>query len=435
MAKEKLTPETTDEIQATDAVEIQTEDREPVAPRTQTVVKKSGTGLSLLAILIALGVGGAGYYFGQQQVDEFQQKLTALEAQINNKTVVSAPAAPAQDVKFDTTQLAQLESANKATQDKIAQVEELINAKSHELVGLQSQINKVSAQANAQQPTDWLFSEADFLLNNALRKLVLDNDVDTAVSLLKLADETLAKVNNSQSAAIRSAINQDLKQLLSVAGVDQNAVMQKLSQLANTVDELPVLDVNFGDDQNATKLSDSLSDWAENAEKSATSFLNHFIRISPKHGADRKELLAPNQDIYLRENIRLRLQLAIMAVPRQQNELYKQSLEAVASWIRSYFDTNAEVTQSFLKSVDELSELSIYVDVPSQLQSLSMLDKYLNRTPLDVQKVEIEAEKAVDNSPRKEEVKPAPEAKAEEPKAEEKPAEAPAAQPATEPQQ
>ena len=437
MAKEKLTPETTDEIQATDAVEIQTEDREPVAPRTQTVVKKSGTGLSLLAILIALGVGGAGYYFGQQQVDQFQQKLTALKAQINNKPVTSVST---QDVKFDTTQLTQLESANKATQDKIAQVEELINAKSHELVGLQSQINKVSAQANAQQPTDWLFSEADFLLNNALRKLVLDNDVDTAVSLLKLADETLAKVNNSQSAAIRSAINQDLKQLLSVAGVDQNAVMQKLSQLANTVDELPVLDVNFGDDQNATKLSDSLSDWAENAEKSATSFLNHFIRISPKHGADRKELLAPNQDIYLRENIRLRLQLAIMAVPRQQNELYKQSLEAVASWIRSYFDTNAEVTQSFLKSVDELSEVSIYVDVPSQLQSLSMLDKYLNRTPLDVQKVEIEAEKAVDNSPRKEEVKPAPEAKAEEPKAEEpkaeeKPTEAPAAQPATEPQQ
>ena len=432
MAKEKLTPETTDEIQATDAMEIQTEDREPVAPRTQTVVKKSGTGLSLLAILIALGVGGAGYYFGQQQVDQFQQKLTALEAQINNKPVTSVST---QDVKFDTTQLTQLESANKATQDKIAQVEELINAKSHELVGLQSQINKVSAQANAQQPTDWLFSEADFLLNNALRKLVLDNDVDTAVSLLKLADETLVKVNNSQSAAIRSAINQDLKQLLSVAGVDQNAVMQKLSQLANTVDELPVLDVNFGDDQNATKLSDSLSDWAENAEKSATSFLNHFIRISPKHGADRKELLAPNQDIYLRENIRLRLQLAIMAVPRQQNELYKQSLEAVASWIRSYFDTNAEVTQSFLKSVDELSEVSIYVDVPSQLQSLSMLDKYLNRTPLDVQKVEIEAEKAVDNSPRKEEVKPAPEAKAEEPKAEEKPAEAPAVQPATEPQQ
>ena len=128
-------------------------------------------------------------------------------------------------------------------------------------------------------------------------------------------------------------------------------------------------------------------------EKTANSFLNHFIRISPKHGSDRKELLAPNQDIYLRENIRLRLQLAIMAVPRQQNELYKQSLDAVASWIRSYFDTNDEATKSFLKSVDELAEQSIYVDVPDHLQSLTLLDKYLNRAPLTVQKVAIEADK------------------------------------------
>lgn len=70
------------------------------------------------------------------------------------------------------------------------------------------------------------------------------------------------------------------------------------------------------------KLSDDIADWQQNVEKSVTSFfLNHFIRISPKQTADKKELLAPNQDIYLpRENIRLRLQLAIMAVPRQQDE-------------------------------------------------------------------------------------------------------------------
>ena len=42
-----------------------------------------------------------------------------------------------------------------------------------------------------------------------------------------------------------------------------------------------------------------------------------------------------------------------MAVPRQQDELYKQSLDAVSSWVRSYFDTNSETTQNFLKSVDD----------------------------------------------------------------------------------
>ena len=381
--------------QVGDTPETVVEKTETMQPVTQTIVKKTGTALSLLAILIALGVGGAGYYFGQQQVAEIQQKLTALESQ--SGVAVSVP------VSDNSGQVTQLEQGLKTSQDKVEQLEQLVAGKTSEIATLQAQVKQVSQLAGAQQPTDWLFSEADFLLNNALRKLVLDNDVDTAISLLKLADETLVKVNNSQANTIRTAINQDLKQLLSLSSVDQNAVMQKLSQLANTVDELQALNVNFDETpEKSGKLSDDIADWQQNVEKSATSFLNHFIRISPKQTADKKELLAPNQDIYLRENIRLRLQLAIMAVPRQQDELYKQSLDAVASWVRSYFDTNAEVTQNFLKSVDELADSSIYVDVPEQLQSLTLLDKYLNRAPLDVQKVEIEADKAIETMPKAE---------------------------------
>jgi len=360
----------------------------------QTIVKKNGTALSLLAILIALGVGGTGYYIGQQQVTDFQKKLIVLENQVGE----SASRVTSNE---KNEQVSQLESGLKAMQNKVIQLEEFNKSKTEEITTLQAQIKQVSQLASAQQPNDWLFSEVDFLLNNALRKLILDNDVDTAISLLKLADETLVKINNTQANSIRNAINQDLKKLLSLSSVDQNSVMQKLSQLANTVDELQVLNVNFDDTpENNNKLSDSIEDWQQNVEKSATSFLNHFIRISPKQSANKKELLAPNQDIYLRENIRLRLQLAIMAVPRQQDELYKQSLDAVSSWVRSYFDTNSETTQNFLKSVDELSELSIYVDVPEQLASLTLLDKYLNRLPLDVQKVEIETDKAVESMPK-----------------------------------
>ncbi|BBF08358.1 TPA: uroporphyrinogen-III C-methyltransferase [Haemophilus influenzae] len=385
--------------QLTDTPKTAVEQTETMQPVPQTIVKKTGTALSLFAILVALGIGGAGYYFGQQQIAEIQQKLTALE----NQTGANLSSNNTNNNK----RLTQLEQSLKTAQENIAQLEQLIVSKTGEITSLQTKMKQVSQLAIAQQPSDWLFSEADFLLNNALRKLVLDNDVDTAVSLLKLADETLVKVNNSQANEIRSAINQDLKQLLSLSSVDQNAIMQKLSQLANTVDELQALNVNFDEtSKNNDKLSNNITDWQQNIEKSATSFLNHFIRISPKQNSNKKELLAPNQDIYLRENIRLRLQLAIMAVPRQQNELYKQSLEAVSSWVRSYFDTNAEVTQNFLKLVDGLTDTSIYVDVPEQLKSLTLLDKYLNRTALDLQKVEIEADKAIDTMPKVDAVKP-----------------------------
>lgn len=385
--------------QLTDTPKTAVEQTETMQSVPQTIVKKTGTALSLLAILVALSIGGAGYYFGQQQIAEIQQKLTALE----NQTGANLSSNNTNNNK----RLTQLEQSLKTAQENIVQLEQLIVSKTGEITSLQTQMKQVSQLPIAQQPSDWLFSEADFLLNNALRKLVLDNDVDTAVSLLKLADETLVKVNNSQANEIRSAINQDLKQLLSLSSVDQSAIMQKLSQLANTVDELQALNVNFDEtSKNNDKLSNNITDWQQNIEKSATSFLNHFIRISPKQNSNKKELLAPNQDIYLRENIRLRLQLAIMAVPRQQNELYKQSLEAVSSWVRSYFDTNAEVTQNFLKLVDGLTDTSIYVDVPEQLKSLTLLDKYLNRTALDLQKVEIEADKAIDTMPKVEAVKP-----------------------------
>ncbi|TYA52117.1 HemX protein [Aggregatibacter actinomycetemcomitans] len=398
LATQDTTPNEHVETNAEDKTETIQQNEEKITPSEQkpivhetVVVKKTGSALGLLALLIALGLGGAGYYFGQLQVDEIQQKLTALENQLQQKGT-SADVAGMPDFSAEKNQLAKLTEFSQVASDQISALNQNLSAKEQSLSALQQQVQRLSNQAKAEQPNDWLLTEADFLLNNALRKLVLDNDVDTSVSLLKVADETLSKVAMPQVAQVRSAINADLKQLLSLNNVDQNAIMQNLSQLANNVDELTVLDVNFDEDPSSDKLTDSLDDWKENAEKSAVSFLNHFIRITPKK-ADSKALLAPNQDIYLRENIRLRLQIAILAVPRQQDDLYKQSLETVASWIRSYFDTNTEVAQIFLKTLDELSEQSIYVDVPTQLNSLNALDKLLNKQPQEVQKITLSVDK------------------------------------------
>ena len=362
-------------------------------PHETVIVKKNGSALSVLAILIALGLGGSGYYFGQQQVDEMQQKLTALQTQLQQKNTAEPVNLPS--FEAEKRQLAKLAEFSQVASDQISALNQELAAKEQQLSALQQQVQRLTNQSKAEQPNDWLLTEADFLLNNALRKLVLDNDVDTSVSLLKVASETLSKVAMPQVATVRSAINADLKKLLSLNNVDQNAIMQELSQLANDVDELNVLNVNFDEDPNTDKLTDSLEDWKSNAEKSAVSFLNHFIRITPKK-ADNKALLAPNQDIYLRENIRLRLQIAILAVPRQQDDLYKQSLETVASWVRTYFDTSTEVAQNFLKKLDELAEQSIYVDVPTQLSSLNVLDKLLNKQPQEVQKITLSADKDFD---------------------------------------
>ncbi|PVX32409.1 uroporphyrin-3 C-methyltransferase [Pasteurella langaaensis DSM 22999] len=376
--------------------------QEKSVDKTETVVvKKGGSGLAFLSLLVALGVGGAGYYFGQQEVERINQKFTALESHMGHtisekSEMASQNSAEMPNVEKELSQLSDMAANLKSTEDKVSALEISLSDKEKALAALRDDVAKLGNNATA-QPNDWLLSEADFLLTNALRKLVLDNDVDTSISLLKISDEVLAKVSDPAAKTVRVAINNDLKQLLSLNRVDQNTLMQTLSQLANSVDELVVMNVNFGDEPaaNNDKVSDDVMDWKANLEKTARSFMNHFIRITPRTDSASQALLAPNQDIYLRENIRLRLQIAILAVPRQQNELYKQSLETVAAWIRSYFDTNTEVAANFLKSLDELADQSIYVDVPNQLSSLIALDKVLNKQPQEVQKVEISADKAL----------------------------------------
>lgn len=374
---------------------MQEQSKQHSTPET-VIIKKGGLGIAFLALLVALGLGGAGYYFAEQNLSIVQNRLAALEQQKTALTdVQNFLNTDLSALKQDKEKISLLAESSQSTYTKLVELEKMLSIKEQQISALQSQLNTLSNAQKAAQPNDWLLSEADFLLNNALRKLVLDNDVDTAVSLLKVADETLLKVSDPRVISVRTAINSDLKQLLSVNNIDQNTIMQRLSQLANSIDELTVLNVNFDEPKSEDEqLSSSWDDWKKNAEKSATSFLNHFIRITPKN-SDSRALLAPNQDIYLRENIRLRLQLAILAVPRQQNDLYKQSLEMVASWVRSYFDTNTETAQNFLNEIDELAELSIYVDIPTQLNSLNTLDQLLNKPSQEVQKIEISVDKAL----------------------------------------
>ena len=276
----------------------------------------------------------------------------------------------------------------------------------------------------------WLLSDANFLLNSALRKLKIDTDVDTAQSLLEEADVALAKVTNSQYlsqvAQVRTAIKADLNNLKSINQVDQNGLMQRLTALANNLDDLPMLENESVDTtHNSGEVSDSIDDWQQNIEKTANSFLDHFIRVSNKNKNDEKGFIAPNQEVYLRENIRLRLQLAILAIPRQQNALYDKSLEAVSTWIRSYFNTQNENVKNFLKELDELSEQSIYLDVPEQLQSLNVLNNILRKEPVQLDKIEIKEEKELIEPSKIEEAKaePAQETIKTDEKVSEKPAE------------
>lgn len=319
--------------------------------------------LGAIAIVLVIALGAGLYYHGHQQtlrqtaaVDELQDQLIALQK------------SQQQDKQQITALLGE--------QDKSQQAGERQQASfSRQLNELQDKVASISGS----DAKTWMLAQADFLVKLAGRKLWSDQDVTTAAALLKSADASLADMNDPSLIDVRRALNEDVSSLSAVSQVDFDGIILKVNQLSNQVHNLRLADNDSDEapmDDDGTSLSGSLAEWRQNLTKSWHTFMSDFITVR-RRDSSAEPLLAPNQDVYLRENIRSRLLIAAQAVPRHQDEIYKQSLESVSTWVRAYFDTSDPTTKAFLEEVDNLSQQSISMDVPDQLKSQPMLEKLM----------------------------------------------------------
>ena len=277
--------------------------------------------------------------------------------------------------KAQETQKTELESVIKQQAAALAEA----NSKQEELAKQLGDVQQKVATISGTDAKTWLLSQADFLVKLAGRKLWSDQDVTTAAALLKSADASLADMNDPSLIAARRAITEDIASLSAVSQVDYDGIILKVNQLSNQIDNLQLADNNDDDspmDSDGTELSSSLSEWRINLQKSWQNFMDSFITVR-RRDETAVPLLAPNQDIYLRENIRSRLLVAAQAVPRHQEETWKQSLDNVSTWVRAYYDTDDATTKAFLDEVDKLSQQSITMTVPETLQSQALLEKLM----------------------------------------------------------
>ena len=341
---------------------------QPESNQPATAEKKNNSGktslvLSAVAIAIALAAGVGLYGWGKQQA----VNQTTTSDTLANQLIALQKAQDAQKEALETTikqQATQLDEA-KAQQGEMAK-----------------QLDEVQQKVAAISGTDaktWLLSQSDFLVKLAGRKLWSDQDVTTAAALLKSADASLADMNDPSLITARRALTEDIASLAAISQVDYDGIILKVNQLANQVDNLRLADNNNDDspmDNDDGELSASLSEWRVNLQKSWQSFMDSFITIR-RRDETAVPLLAPNQDIYLRENIRSQLLAAVQAVPRHQDETYKQALDNVSTWVRAYYDTEDATTKAFLDDIEKLSQQSISMDVPETLQSQPILEKLM----------------------------------------------------------
>ena len=354
-----------DEIVIAPAVESPQPDASERDQELKSLRKKQRTApvLSAIAIVLVIALGAGLYYHGHQQALAQAASDESLSEQLD-----SLQKSQQQDKQQIAALLAQQEKTQQAADRQQASFGRQLNE-------LQDKVASISGS----DAKTWLLAQADYLVKLAGRKLWSDQDVTTAAALLKSADASLADMNDPSLIDVRRALNEDVSSLSAVTQIDFDGIILKLNQLSNQVDNLRLADNDNDDspmDSDSTSLSGSLTEWRQNLTKSWHNFMDDFITIR-RRDSTAEPLLAPNQDVYLRENIRSRLLIAAQAVPRHQDEVYKQSLESVSTWVRAYFDTTDPSTKAFLEELDNLSQQSISMDVPDQLKSQPMLEKLM----------------------------------------------------------
>jgi len=346
----------------------ETVDTAPPSETTETTTPESGTNktslaLSAIAIAIALAAGVGLYGLVKKQATNQTATSDALVSQV---TALQ---------KAQETQKTELEAVIKQQADALAAA----NNKQAELTKQLDEVQRKVATISGTDAKTWLLAQSDFLVKLAGRKLWSDQDVTTAAALLKSADASLADMNDPSLIIARRAITEDIASLGAVAQVDYDGIILKVNQLSNQIDNLRLADNNDDDspmDSDSSELSSSITEWRVNLQKSWQNFMDSFITIR-RRDETAVPLLAPNQDIYLRENIRSRLLVAAQAVPRHQEETYKQALDNVSTWVRAYYDTDDATTSAFLEEVDKLSQQNITMNVPDELKSQPVLEKLM----------------------------------------------------------
>lgn len=244
------------------------------------------------------------------------------------------------------------------------------------LADKQGMLEKQLLQLQSRRPNDWLLAEADYLVRMAGRKLWLEHDATAAQMLLSEADNRLRDLNDPSLLPLRQALAKDIAGLKELPQLDSEGLVLRLGALIDNVDQLTLLGLNANQNTPSTPVgapSEDLADWRSNLGKSWHAFTDSFITIRRRDGQV-EALLSPQQEWYLKENLKTRFLQAQLAIYREQQAVYEDNLTKADKWIEQYYDPNDATTQYMHSEIARLLEQAVSVSLPKQFQSQTQLE-------------------------------------------------------------
>lgn len=286
----------------------------------------------------------------------------------------------------------QSQDASREAAAKVA----LLEARLSEVALQRSQVEELM-QALSRSRDENVVADMEAAVRVALQQSAITGSAEPLVAALSQIDERLARYNQPRLERVRRAVARDLERVKAIGVADVASLSIRLDEAVRLVDELPLLAVaeprrsgaeaaqrrsaaraaaaaspaQAASAATATWRDQALELW-DHSLAAVWGEVRSLVRVTRIDSPD-AVLAAPDQVFFIRENLKLRLLNARLALLSRQFDSAQADLRDAQATLDRYFDRNAKRVQSASDLLRQVMNQARQTGVPRPDDTLAAL--------------------------------------------------------------
>ncbi len=316
---------------------------EPTAPSRATWWHHPALYLALAALL-----------FTGWQWREQRQQTRSIQLEVAKRTAQDEEIAKQLRANFDKAQ-----ASNEQSQQRLGQLENKLGEAESQYIALDSLYRQLAGN-----PDEISLAEVEQTIGIANQQLQLAGNPKAALIALQAADTRLARNDKPQWTSLRKSISADMEKLKALPFVDTVGLSLQLNNLIIEADTLPFV----AHEAPATELpaaSKSESGYLARAWQ----YVKQLVRVRKLDTPD-PALYSPTQAYFLRENLKLRLLSARMALMARDDASFRADLTAAQEILFRHFDKETIPVISALNTIKHVAGSHLDIALPDLSSSV-----------------------------------------------------------------
>lgn len=329
---------------------------EILPPQAPGAPKRAGVRLVWLVLGILVVAVAGGWVSLRQQISSLQEDTVPrlTEARAIARQSQETAVATAARLALAEAKLAEMQSQSQALQ---AMVQELSGSRDERLL-----------------------AEIEQAVTLAVQQLQYAGNVESALLALENAQARLARTSSSQFVPVRRLLERDIERLKASPGANVSGLSLKIESVVAAVDTLPLAFEQrppAAAAKPAARPGKAGSSWRESGVALWQEFwqelrqdVGQLIRVERiDHGAP--ALLSPNQGFFLRENLKLRLLNARLALLQRDGTTFHEEIRQAQVLLERYFDGRARHVMAVQAVIRELTATDVAFNLPALTETLT----------------------------------------------------------------